>query len=99
MNQKYLHFVYFQVPLQENFSDCGLYVLQYFESFFTVSIYYILLQSPQFIAEKNYPFSWQFLRRCIFIVLRVHKSIYVGGRVEEVGCCKGGGGLRAHHPG
>ena len=26
---------YPKVPLQENFSDCGLYVLQYFESFFT----------------------------------------------------------------
>lgn len=29
-----------KVPQQSNFTDCGLYVLQYVESFFKVSLYY-----------------------------------------------------------
>lgn len=31
-----------KVPQQTNFTDCGLYLLQYVESFFTVRLYYIL---------------------------------------------------------
>lgn len=36
LDGKTLRGVYAKVPLQDNYSDCGLYVLQYAESFFKV---------------------------------------------------------------
>ena len=31
-----------KVPQQDNFSDCGIYLLQYFESMFKVSLIYYM---------------------------------------------------------
>lgn len=42
-----------KVPQQSNFTDCGLYVLQYVESFFKVRIYNI----HTYIENKNLFFS------------------------------------------
>ena len=32
-----------KVPQQSNFTDCGLYVLQYVESFFEVKIHFLIV--------------------------------------------------------
>lgn len=32
-----------KVPQQNNFTDCGLYVLQYVESFFQVQLFFLLI--------------------------------------------------------
>ena len=40
-------------PQQLNFSDCGIYVLQYVESFFEVRVSFCFIQSWLFIAYIN----------------------------------------------
>lgn len=35
-----------RVPQQDNFSDCGVYILQYVESFFEVRTIWVLVRRP-----------------------------------------------------
>lgn len=44
-----------RVPQQDNFSDCGVYILQYVESFFEVRSYFNYTSSPTALPV---PFSW-----------------------------------------
>lgn len=43
-----------KVPQQNNFTDCGLYVLQYVEQFFNVSVLYVNFYNVYDIFLKKY---------------------------------------------
>ena len=51
-----------KVPQQPNFSDCGIFVLQYCESFFEVSHFkFILLPSHNWLLLQIFPVNMTFL--------------------------------------